>query len=227
MDQEKYTDSNIIKKLYKLAYIAHNILVKNNIIYYACAGTLLGAIRHSGIIPWDNDLDFCISKNDVKKVLSKDIKYQFLKYGYKIKSHDTGFIQIFDITNKIVHLDLFPTELKLRKNGQWYYEHSTNHAKKAWPGEYIKIDELFPLVKVKFGSGYLLCPNNSINYLNTAYGKSWKKVGYMTINPADHEELEKPIKIIVKKFLPGKKFYKRKQITASVPYILGCPINFL
>ncbi len=59
----------------KVMKIIKEICEKENIRYFMIGGTLLGAIRHSGFIPWDDDVDLAMPRKDYERFLEVSNKY--------------------------------------------------------------------------------------------------------------------------------------------------------
>lgn len=69
-----------------------NLCRKNNVCYYIIGGTLIGAIRHKGFIPWDVDIDIAMPRPEYDRFKSicidqLDRKYQYCDYTI-IKNYD-------------------------------------------------------------------------------------------------------------------------------------------
>lgn len=61
----------------------HEFCINHNITYYVMFGTLLGAVRHKDIIPWDHDVDTIMIRSEYNKLLK--LSYEFYnETGYRI-----------------------------------------------------------------------------------------------------------------------------------------------
>ncbi len=117
LDEQKKIELDMLKYIKK-------ICDKNNLRYYLAGGTLLGAIRHKGFIPWDDDIDILMPRPDYEKLVSiinkKDGRYLLLTpeqndYYYVFnKLVDTKTILkewwVHPINNMGVYLDIFPLD---------------------------------------------------------------------------------------------------------------------
>jgi len=119
-------DSQLKKMLIDMLEWFHNFCEENNLRYYALGGTMLGAARHKGFIPWDDDIDVGMPRADYLRLEElmknqpseryiletpnspqKDFFYPFTKL------YDTQTTLVENTRYKIkrgIYLDIFPLD---------------------------------------------------------------------------------------------------------------------
>ena len=209
------TDNKILIIIRSMLKDLHSLLTMNNITYWMDGGTLLGAVRHQNVIPWDDDGDLCIDNNDKSKFLAlkpilnemgyglspfwggykvypfngMDIKYQNRNWDWT----DGKTITSDDINYKYPFIDIFFCE-NITENNKKIVHYANDRVKQTYAKYYHDYNDLYPLKSYKFDNFILMGPNNPKPYLDRAFGTDWHKVGYKNY---DHENM---------KFLPVIKF---------------------
>lgn len=72
-------------KLLEVMDVFHLFCREQNLTYYMLGGTMLGAYRHQGFIPWDDDIDIGMPRADYERFLS--FSEGQLPKGYRIRNH--------------------------------------------------------------------------------------------------------------------------------------------
>lgn len=132
------TDNRMQIKLTQMLHWFHDYCVEHNLRYYVIGGTLLGAIRHQGFIPWDDDIDVGMPRADYERLIEllKDYKGEYRlespkQYSGKIictyaKLYHTGTTliekSIYNL-KKGIYVDIFPVDGfgQTEEDGRKYY----------------------------------------------------------------------------------------------------------
>lgn len=87
----------IQNRLKKMMGVFHDFLEKNSINYFIMYGSLLGAVRHSGFIPWDDDFDIGMLREDYEKLLrlSDKVPYPYVLRARGLNGTDKNYPYLY------------------------------------------------------------------------------------------------------------------------------------
>jgi len=107
---------------------------ENGIVYYIMGGTALGAVRHGGFIPWDDDLDIFMTPD----------QYEKFKQVFSEQNSSQYVLQEWRTTPDYLEY------AKVRMNGTTFIEEAYQHRKDLHQGIYVDIMMLHKVPNSKF-----------------------------------------------------------------------------
>lgn len=181
-----------LRMLEILDYIS-DLCEKNGLRYWLCAGTLLGAYRHGGFIPWDDDLDIEMPIEDMLKL--KKIIIESKKDGFSWQDSSTDKYYLYSYPKvKDMYSICYPTNKNQKEMTLWKY-------KGLWV-------DIFPLENHS-----LLF--QKIGFYTNSYGRSYFNSSNIIINSLAHFRIKInnyiifPFLRLVNKLWGSKKYYHK------------------
>ena len=168
--------------LLSMTYTVHEILNRMEIPHWLCYGSVFGALRISGPLPWDNDVDICLDGDSLSlseipssKFISvlRDAGFRVTdnwlqRRGYRVMGKDPKF--------SAFGVDL----LAFFRYGEWMkrtgwepwltFIHYDKHHK--FPSRLVR----FPLPRVQFGTRRLPLPQGGMEIQMYFYPNDWNKI---------------------------------------------------
>ena len=193
-------------EFYSLLMKVSEVLNHHHITFWGISGTLLGAVRHAGMVPWDDDIDIVILHKDQRKLrkITNSLKraglelYVYQDYFYKIFSENGNsvidedgnvwpwkypFIDLFVVNNLDGHLCIV---------SHAYPQIDLYREQEGYRGWFLYPEELqLPQVFLPFGPLNLPVPHYAEAILDREYGVDWRTTAYLWHDHSCEKELKR------------------------------------
>ena len=171
IDQIPHLPQKTAQQLYDLMEKVDRFFTKYKLTYWAGGGTLLGAIRHKGLIPWDDDLDIYISEADEKAL--RDLEKELFDEGFTLHYiPENDYYKISPINGKKIDgawtfpfIDIFLFEKKE------HFVHRSERFYRDYPGDYYTHSQIANRKRALFGPIEIWIPHDSESALDRLYGR--------------------------------------------------------
>jgi hypothetical protein len=164
----------VVHGLLKALKVWIGIAKQHDIKWFALSGTLLGAIRQDGIIPFDDDIDLGVTMDDYQKL--KRLTTIKIDENYHIEPCDCGF-RMFNNYIRFPFIDLFvmakdPNDKsRMIYAGPFYKDQPRFYVTDLFEKEWLPVKWINNLKTAKFEDMEIPVPNKSTEYLKRVYGQ--------------------------------------------------------
>jgi hypothetical protein len=189
------TEQYKLERLYLVIKYTTQFLEENEIDYCAESGTLLGCVRHKGIIPWDNDIDIMIFRDGYFKMKTLINKYNnnhfsilHMTPGFRLfyDNECYGELFVYDFDEKI---NLYRMAYPII-NHYGFNKSTFLTSKLYYPHQKYKKNSLFPTKKKKFEDFYIRVPNNILYVLKNTYNGNLLECIYIHEKKIQYESIK-------------------------------------
>ncbi len=169
---------NVQNKILEIMKYIDSICRKESISYFIMGGTALGAVRHGGFIPWDDDLD----------IFMTPAEYNRFKDAFNKDNNSLFVLQEWKTCNKYLEY------AKVRMNGTTFIEESFKNRKDLHQGIYVDIMILHKVPKSSFVQKKIYYYSKFVTLIGLSQ-RNWKPKSFSQKSALSF------LKILPKKFL--------------------------